>query len=145
MKRILSKFGAYTQHLSTISEDLSVKSIKLRGYYLQWTHAKYIVGSALFIDLLIPCSIFSKVMQSDEIDIFAALTNLLKTLREMEKLSSKPLSEWAILLVLNLSNRVRAQWVVLLLFWMIQRTVLLCLLVIVKMTMTLAGLMNGIL
>ena len=98
MKRILSKFGAYTQHLSTLSEDSSVKSTdraKLRGYYLQWTHAKYILGCALFIDLLTPCSIFSKVMQSDKIDIVAALTSLLKTLREMEKLASKPLSQWA--------------------------------------------------
>ena len=98
MKRILSKFGAYTQHLSNLSEDSSVKSTdraKLRRYYLQWTHAKYILGCALFIDLLTPCSIFCKVMQSDEIDIVAALTSLLKTLREMEKLASKPLSQWA--------------------------------------------------
>ena len=73
----------------------STDRAKLRGYYLQWTHAKYILGCALFIDLLTPCSIFSKIMQSDEIDIVAALTSLLKTLREMEKLASKPLSKWA--------------------------------------------------
>ena len=98
MKRILSKFGAYTEHLSTLSEDSSVKSsdcAKLRGYYLKWTHAKYILGCALFIDLLTPCSIFSKLMQSEEIDIVAALTSLLKTLREMEKLASKPITQWA--------------------------------------------------
>ena len=34
-------------------------------------------------------------MQSDDIDIVAALTSLLKTLQEMEKLTSKPLSQWA--------------------------------------------------
>ena len=34
-------------------------------------------------------------MHSDEIDIVAALTSLLETLREMEKLASKPLSQWA--------------------------------------------------
>ena len=73
----------------------STDRAKLRGYYLQWAHAKYILGCALFIDLLTPCSIFSKVMQSDEIGIVAALTSLLKTLCEMEKLAYKPLSQWA--------------------------------------------------
>lgn len=34
-------------------------------------------------------------MQSDDIDIVAALTSHLKTLWEMEKLTSKPLSKWA--------------------------------------------------
>ena len=98
MKRIVSNFGAYAHHLATLSEDSSVKSTeraKLRGYYLKWTHAKYVLGCALFIDLLTPCSIFSKVMQCDEIDIVAALTSLLKTLREVEKLASKPLHQWA--------------------------------------------------
>ena len=39
MKRILSKFGAYTNHLATLSEDVTMKSpdrSKLRGYYKQW-------------------------------------------------------------------------------------------------------------
>jgi len=34
-------------------------------------------------------------MQSDEIGIVAALTSLLKTLCEMEKLASKPINQWA--------------------------------------------------
>ena len=33
-------------------------------------------------------------MQDDEVDIVAALTSLLKTLHEMETLSSKPLTQW---------------------------------------------------
>lgn len=32
-------------------------------------------------------------MQSDEVDISAALTSLLKTMKEMDKLSSKPLAK----------------------------------------------------
>ena len=38
MKRVLSKFGAYTGHLATLSEDSSVKAAnraKLSGYYVQ--------------------------------------------------------------------------------------------------------------
>ena len=98
MKRVISKYGAYTHHLAALSVDPSVKSTdraKLKGYYSQWINAKYILGCALFVDLLTPCSIFSKVMQNDEIDILGALTSLLKTLRETETLASKPLAQWS--------------------------------------------------
>ena len=33
-------------------------------------------------------------MQNDEIDILGALTGVLKTLKEMDKLASKPLDQW---------------------------------------------------
>lgn len=33
-------------------------------------------------------------MQSDEVDILAALTSLLKTMKETDKLSSKHLDQW---------------------------------------------------
>ena len=39
--------------------------------------------------------IFSKSMQNDEIDILGALTGLLKTLKENDKLASKPLDQWS--------------------------------------------------
>ena len=82
MKRVLSKFGAYTNHLATLSQDSSVRPCdraKLKGYYNKWIDAKYLLGCALFIDLLIPCAILSKAMQKDEIDILGALSGLLKT------------------------------------------------------------------
>ena len=92
MKRVVSKYGAYTKHLAALSEDKTVKSTdrtKIKGYYKKWIQAKYILGCALFIDILTPCSIFSKVMQFDEIDILGALTSLLRTLKEVDKLASK--------------------------------------------------------
>ena len=76
MKRILSKFGAYTSHLTTLSEDSSVKSAdraKLRGYLKKWTDAKYLLGCAFFVNLLLPCSIFSKVMQEDDLDVLGSI------------------------------------------------------------------------
>ena len=97
MKRVISKFGAYTNHLAALSEDPSVRSAdraKLKGYHKKWIEAKYILGCALFVDLLSPCSVFSKFMQSDEIDILGALTGLLKTLKEINKLGSMPLDQW---------------------------------------------------
>jgi len=97
MKRVIAKYGAYTAHLCTLSEDSSVKSAdrcKFIGYLNKWTDAKYLLGCAVFVDVLLPCSIFSKSMQSDELDIVSALTYLLKTVKEIETLKKKPLSKW---------------------------------------------------
>ena len=97
MKRVVSKFGAYTSHLAALSKDRSLRPAdraKLNGYYSKWTDAKYLLGCALFVDLLMPCTTFSKCMQSDEVDILGALNALLKTLRETDKLASKPLDQW---------------------------------------------------
>ena len=64
IKRVLSKYGAYTHHIAALSESSSVNSrdrAKLRGYYTKWIEGKYLIGCAVFVDLLTPCSIFSKV------------------------------------------------------------------------------------
>ena len=83
MKRILSKYGAYTSHITALSEDArGADRSKLQGYYKRRVEGKYILGYAVFIDLLNPCAMFSKSMQSDEIDILGALTCLLKTIAE---------------------------------------------------------------
>ena len=97
MKRVLSKYGAYTSHIIALSEDHALKSAdraKLQGYCKKWSDAKYILGCAVFTDLLTPASIFSKQMQLDELDILTALSNLLHTVKEVEKLSLMPLPQW---------------------------------------------------
>ena len=66
MKCVLAKFGTYTNHLTTLSMDSSVKAVdraKLQGYLRKWVDAKYLLGFAFFIHLLSPCAMFSKVMQ----------------------------------------------------------------------------------
>ena len=94
MKRVISKYGAYTNHIAALSEDRSVNSTdrsKLKGYYNRWIEGKYILGCTVFVDILNPCAISSKSMQGDEIDILGALSSLLKTVSETDILSSKPL------------------------------------------------------
>ena len=49
---------------------------------------------ALFTDLLTPCAILSKAMQKDELDILGALNRLLRTVKEIDKLSMRCLSSW---------------------------------------------------
>ena len=93
MKRVLSKFGAYTNHLTALSMDSSVKAVdcaKLQGYLRKWVDAKYLLGCAFFTDLLSPCAIFSKVMQEESLDVLGAV----RTVKEVNKLSSKPLEQW---------------------------------------------------
>ena len=72
MKRVISKFGAYSSHLKALSEDISIKYVnraKLRGYSTKWSDAKYILDCAFFSDLLSPCAVLSKVLQQDSLDI----------------------------------------------------------------------------
>ena len=97
MKRIVSKFGAYTSHLTLLSEDPNTKSAdraKLQGYLKKWINAKYLLGCAFFTDLLLPCSIFSKVMQEDDLDVLAAFSSLLRTVKELRKMSGRRLECW---------------------------------------------------
>ena len=52
MKRVLSKFGAYTNHLIALSMDSSVKAVnraKLQGYLRKWVDAKYLLGCAFLL------------------------------------------------------------------------------------------------
>ena len=42
-----------------------------------------------------PISILSKTLQNEEIDILEALTSVLRTLKELDKLLSKPVEQWA--------------------------------------------------
>ena len=82
MKRVVSKFGAYTNHLTTLSKDSSVKPADramLHGYLNRWVDAKYLLGCALFSDLLLPCSIFSRVMQEDDVDVLGAFSCLVNS------------------------------------------------------------------
>jgi len=99
MKRVLSKFGVYTNHIASLIEDSSTKAAdkaKLKGYMIKWTDAKYLLGCALFVDLLTPCVIFSNCMQEDELNLLAALTFLLRTIKETDKLCSKSLEQWPV-------------------------------------------------
>ena len=63
----------------------------MKGYYKQWTDGKYVLGCALFVVLFAPCAILSKLMQHDDLQILAGV---IKSIKELDKLKSKPLSQW---------------------------------------------------
>ena len=97
MKCILSKYRAYTNHLTTLSKDGTVRPAdrsKLKGYYNQSVDAKYLLGGAVFCDLFAPCMILSKVLQYDDLDILQAISSVLRTVKETEKLSISDFDQW---------------------------------------------------
>ena len=73
---------------------IALDRAKLQGYLRKWVDAKYLLGCDFYIDLSSPCAIFSKVMQEDDLDVLGAFTSLLRTVKEVNKLSSKPLEQW---------------------------------------------------
>lgn len=68
--------------------------MKHKGYLKKWIDAKYVLGCAVFMDLLYLCSIFSKAMQSDGLDIVGALTCLISIVKETNKPKTKSSSQW---------------------------------------------------
>ena len=62
LQRMTDRYGAYISHLIALSEDNSLKSedrARLKGYLEKWTHAKSLVGCAMYIEVLKPPSILS--------------------------------------------------------------------------------------
>lgn len=97
MKRVISKYGVYIAQLTALCEDNAVKApdrAKLKGYLKKWVDAKYLLGCTAFADILTPCSILSKSLQSDSIDILGALMSILRTIKETRKLSTMAIDQW---------------------------------------------------
>ena len=67
---------------------------ELQGYLKKWSDAKYVIGCAFFADLLQPCSVFSKVMQEEDMDVLAGITSVIRTVKELDKLGSRSLDDW---------------------------------------------------
>ena len=64
LDRMLDRFGAYVNHLLSLTEDPSTKPTdkqKLKGYAKKWKASKLLIGCALFHDILKPTAILSKI------------------------------------------------------------------------------------
>ena len=51
LQRVLDRYGAYIHHLSTLTEDSSLKSDDrqhLKGYLLKWRQPKMLIGCAMY-------------------------------------------------------------------------------------------------
>ena len=81
MKRVTPKYGAFIGHLSSLSEDRSIRSAD---------RAKLIIGQkpSTYWDVLFSsCATFFKCMQNDDLHILGALISLVRTVKETDQLS----------------------------------------------------------
>ena len=91
INRFIERYGAYINHLISLTEDSSVKPAdkqKLKGYIGKWKEAKITFGCAMFHDLLKPAGILCKALQYDDVSITDALEAMVKTAKSIEKLKT---------------------------------------------------------
>lgn len=96
--RLVDKYGAYLCHLVAMTQDVSIKSSdrqKLKGYLLKWRDAKFVIGCALFNDILKPAAILCKVLQQDDLCIVKAIECIFKVKVSLDKLKSTAFAELA--------------------------------------------------
>ncbi len=94
--RVIDKFGACLGHLTSLTEDPTVKSVdkqKIKGYVTKWQDSKILFGCAFFYDVLKPCSILSKCLQDEELNRVDAIEAILKTNKSVSQLKLSSLDD----------------------------------------------------
>jgi len=96
--RIIDRYGAYLNHLSSLAEDTSIKSddrARIKGYLQKWVQYRYILGCALYADILKPASILSLCLQDTELDVVAGIKSVLKSSTALKNLAKTEPMQWA--------------------------------------------------
>ena len=96
LNRFTNRFGAYLCHMISLTEDPAVKAVdkqKLKGYIKKWRDGKVLVGCAFFHDLLKPCSVLSKVLQDEELNIIDSIEAIMKTNKAIERIKTLNLED----------------------------------------------------
>ena len=76
LQRVIDRFGAYLAHLSSLSQDSSVKPVDkacIQCYLKQWSKAKMLLGCALYIEILQIPSVLSLTLQQNGVDIVSGI------------------------------------------------------------------------
>ena len=79
MQRVVDRFGAYVNHLTTLSV-ISISSTdraRLKGYLRKWQHSSILIGCALYVDVLKSPSLLSLSLQKENLDIVMALQHIM--------------------------------------------------------------------
>lgn len=96
--RVIDRYGAYLTHLTSLSEDTSIKSddrARIKGYLQKWVQYRYILGCALYADILKPASILSLCLQDTELDVVAGIKSILKSSTALKNLAKTEPMQWA--------------------------------------------------
>ncbi len=95
--RVVDRYGAYINHLTTLTQDNSVKpddKAKLKGYLKRWTAYKVLFGCALYADILKPVSILSLSLQNSDLDIVLGIKNIIKATATLKNLAKQKIEDW---------------------------------------------------
>ena len=97
LQRVVDRYGAYISHLTTLSEDHSLKGedrMRLRGYLRKWMQYRTIPGCAMYVDILKPPTLLSLSLQGCELDTVLAIKNILKSSAALKSLARQDPLEW---------------------------------------------------
>ena len=97
MQRVIDRFDAYVNHLTTLSVDTSISSIdraRLKGYLRKWQCSSILIGCALYVDVLKSPSFLSLSLQKENLDIVMALQHILRSVKYLKALAESPPEEW---------------------------------------------------
>ena len=98
LQRVLDRYGAYIHHLSTLTEDRSLKPDdrqRLKGYLLKWRQPKMLIGCAMYVEALKPVSLLSLALQKEGADIVTSIENTLKSVKALKSLSELDPIKWS--------------------------------------------------
>jgi len=97
LQRVINRYGAYLNHLTTLIEDKGIRSIdrqKLKGYLLKWRDGRILMGCALYTDILQSPLFLSLSLQGDNVDIVHGLRHIVKSHQSLKKLSLQDPFHW---------------------------------------------------
>lgn len=97
LQRVIDRYGAYISHLSTLTEDKSLKPedrAKIKGYLKKWMSCKTVIGCAIYTDILKSPSLLSQSLQGCEMDTVLGIKNILKSAAALKSLSRQDTGNW---------------------------------------------------
>ena len=97
LQRVVDRYGAYISHLTTLTEDSSLKAedrARLKGYLRKWMQYRTILGCAMYVDILKPPSLLSLSLQGCELDTVLGIKNILKSTAALKSLARQDPREW---------------------------------------------------
>jgi hypothetical protein len=90
LQRFIDNYGVYIAHLTALAEDSTIRAddrAKIKGYANKWTQSKYLIGSAMYYDILKPVSILSLSLQEASLDIVQGLQCVLTSSKALKALA----------------------------------------------------------
>ena len=97
LQRVIDRYGAYINHLSTLAEDRSVKAedrARIKGWLRKWMEYKTILGCAVYVDILKAPSLLSLSLQGNELDTVCGIKHILKSIASLKSLAKQDPLLW---------------------------------------------------